>query len=111
MVVGMIGGLIVVVSIVALDLLQVDDPVGAISVHGVCGIWGIIAVVFSKEDATLAGQLLGVVGIFGWVFLASLAVWGALNAIMGIRVSQEDEEVGLDVSETGIEAYPDFTPV
>ena len=92
-------------------LLQIDDPVGAISVHGVCGIWGIIAVVFSKEDATLAGQLLGVVGIFGWVFLASLVVWGALNAIMGIRVSEEDEEVGLDVSETGIEAYPDFTPV
>ncbi|MYE12830.1 MAG: ammonium transporter [Gammaproteobacteria bacterium] len=110
MMVGMIGGLLVVVSIVALDILRIDDPVGAISVHGVCGIWGIIAVVFSKADATLAGQLLGIVGIFGWVFLASLAVWGALNAIMGIRVSEEDEEVGLDLSETGLEAYPDFTP-
>ena len=111
MVVGMVAGVIVVVSIVALDVLEIDDPVGAISVHGVCGIWGVLAVVFSKEDATLTGQITGIVGIVGWVFLMSLLVWGALNAISRIRISAEDEEDGMDLSETGLEAYPDFAQV
>ena len=109
MIVGAIGGLIVVASIVGLDKLKIDDPVGAISVHGTCGIWGIIAVVFSNDDATLGGQLIGIVGIFGWVFIASLAVWAILKYAMGIRISEEDEDVGADVSETGIEAYPEFS--
>ncbi len=109
MIVGAIGGLIVVASIVLLDRLRIDDPVGAISVHGTCGIWGIIAVVFSNDDATIGGQLLGIVGIFGWVFIASLIVWAILKYAMGIRISEEDEDRGADVSETGIEAYPEFS--
>ena len=109
MIVGAIGGLIVVASIVGLDKLKIDDPVGAISVHGTCGIWGIIAVVFSNDDATIGGQLIGIVGIFGWVFVASLIVWAILKYAMGIRISEEDEDLGADVSETGIEAYPEFS--
>ncbi|MYE11432.1 MAG: ammonium transporter [Gammaproteobacteria bacterium] len=109
MIVGAIGGLIVVASIVLLDRLRIDDPVGAISVHGTCGIWGIVAVVFSNDDATIGGQLLGIVGIFGWVFIASLIVWAILKYAMGIRISEEDEDRGADVSETGIEAYPEFS--
>ncbi|MDE0453102.1 MAG: ammonium transporter [Gammaproteobacteria bacterium] len=108
MIIGAVGGLIVVPSIVLLDKLRIDDPVGAISVHGVAGIWGILAVVFNNPDATIAGQLTGIVGIFGWVFLASLAVWAILKFTMGIRLAEEDEEVGADISETGIEAYPEF---
>ena len=108
MIIGAVGGLIVVPSIVLLDKLKIDDPVGAISVHGVAGIWGILAVVFNNPDATIVGQLTGIVGIFAWVFLASLAVWAILKFTMGIRLSDEDEEVGADISETGIEAYPEF---
>ena len=109
MIIGAVGGLLVVGSIVLLDRLRIDDPVGAISVHGVCGIWGIIAVVFNNADATIGGQLLGIAGIFGWVFVASLLVWAALKAVFGIRVSEEDEATGVDWSETGIEAYPEFS--
>ena len=108
MIIGAVGGLIVVPSIVLLDKLKIDDPVGAISVHGVAGIWGILAVVFNNPDATIVGQLTGIVGIFAWVFLASLVVWAILKFTMGIRLSEEDEEVGADISETGIEAYPEF---
>ena len=108
--VGSIGGLLVVTSIVTLDVLKIDDPVGAISVHGTCGIWGVLAVAFSKDGATLGDQLLGVVSIFGWVFIASLFVWGLLDATMRVRISEEDEEIGADISETGIEAYPEFSP-
>ena len=82
---------------------------GAISVHGTCGIWGILAVLFSNSDATILGQLTGIVGIFVWVFAASLIVWGILKATVGIRVSEEDEMAGVDLSETGIEAYPEFS--
>ena len=110
MVIGAVGGLIVVGSIVALDKLRIDDPVGAISVHGTCGIWGVIAVVFNNGDATLLGQLIGIVGIFAWVFVAALVVWLILKATIGIRVSEEDEMSGVDIAETGIEAYPEFQP-
>ena len=110
MVIGAVGGLIVVGSIVALDKLRIDDPVGAISVHGTCGIWGVIAVVFNNGDATLLGQLIGIVGIFAWVFIAALVVWLILKATIGIRVSEEDEMSGVDIAETGIEAYPEFQP-
>ena len=108
MIIGAVGGLIVVCSIVLLDKLRIDDPVGAISVHGTCGIWGIVAVVFNNGDATILGQIVGIVGIFAWVFIASLIVWYALKATVGIRVSEEDEFAGVDISETGIEAYPEF---
>ena len=108
MIIGAVGGLIVVPSIVMFDKLKIDDPVGAISVHGVCGIWGVLAVVFNNSDATIGGQLIGIAGIFGWVFLASLAVWAILKFTMGIRLSEEDEALGADIAETGIEAYPEF---
>ena len=108
MIIGAIGGLIVVASIVLLDKVRIDDPVGAISVHGTCGIWGVIAVVFNNADATIGGQLLGIFGIFVWVFLAGGLVWLILKVTMGIRVSEEDEQAGVDISETGIDAYPDF---
>ena len=108
MLIGAIGGALVVFSIVGLDKLKIDDPVGAISVHGVVGIWGILAVVFNNSDATIGGQLIGILGIFGWTFVASLIVWGILKATMGIRVSEEEEYEGVDMSECGVEAYPDF---
>jgi len=110
-VIGLLGGLLVVVSIVTLDKLKVDDPVGAISVHGVVGIWGIMAVLLSNGDATFMGQITGIAGIFIWTFVASLIVWGILKAVMGIRVSEEEEYEGVDVSECGLEAYPDFAKV
>lgn len=107
--IGMAGGIIVVLAIIGLDRLQIDDPVGAISVHGVVGLWGVMAVPFSNSDATFLGQLAGAVTIFVWVFGASLAVWLALKIIVGIRVSEQEEYEGVDVAECGIEAYPEFT--
>ena len=109
--IGAVGGLIVVASIVTLDKLKIDDPVGAISVHGVVGIWGVLAVVFTNtgEDTTLLWQLIGVVSIFAWVFVASSIVWLALKFTIGIRVSEEEEYEGVDIGECGLEAYPEFT--
>ena len=107
--IGGIGGVIVVLSIIGLDKLKIDDPVGAISAHGVGGIWGVLAVLLSNPDATLFGQLAGLVAIFAWVFLASLAVWGILKVVMGIRVDEEAEYEGLDYVDCGMEAYPEFT--
>jgi Amt family ammonium transporter len=109
--VGAIGGVLVVFSIITLDKLKLDDPVGAISVHGVVGIWGILAVLLSNSDATFIGQIIGIVGIFGWTFGAALVVWGILKAVMGIRVSEEEEYEGVDIAECGMEAYPDFVKV
>nr|WP_231971580.1 ammonium transporter [Thiohalobacter thiocyanaticus] len=108
-IVGVIGGILVVFSIITLDKLKIDDPVGAISVHGVVGMWGLLAVVLSNSDATLGGQLLGLVTILAWTFIASLIVWGVIKAVMGIRVSEEEEYEGVDLVECGLEAYPEFT--
>jgi len=108
--IGAIGGLLVVLSIVALDKLKIDDPVGAISVHGVVGIWGIIAVCISNSDANILVQLLGVVSIFAWVFITSLIVWMILKKTVGIRVSEQEEDEGVDIAECGLEAYPEFSP-
>ena len=111
-IIGAIGGLIVVFSIVMLDRkLKIDDPVGAISVHGVVGIWGLIAVVFNNETTSIGSQLLGIVTIFAWVFVTSLAVWYLLSKVMGIRVSEEEEYEGVDIGECGVEAYPEFVEV
>ena len=107
-VIGAIGGVIVVASIVTLDKLRIDDPVGAISVHGTVGIFGIFAVLLSDPDATFVGQLVGMLTIMGWVFAFSFVVWFALKAAMGIRVSDEEEEEGVDFAECGMEAYPEF---
>ena len=107
--IGAVGGLIVVASIVTLDKLKVDDPVGAISVHGVVGMWGLLAVCFTNPEAKLGVQLIGLVSIFAWVFLTSFAVWFVIKTVAGIRVSEEDEYEGVDISECGLEAYPEFT--
>ncbi|MCU7921419.1 MAG: ammonium transporter [Candidatus Thiodiazotropha sp. (ex Dulcina madagascariensis)] len=107
--VGAIGGILVVFSILTMDKLRVDDPVGAISVHGVVGMWGLIAVPFSNADANFAAQLLGLVVIFAWTFIASFIVWLILKVVMGIRVSEEEEYEGVDLGECGLEAYPEFT--
>ncbi len=107
--IGAVGGVIVVFSIVTLDKLRIDDPVGAISVHGVVGLWGLLAVPLTNGDATFVGQLVGAATIFVWVFGASFATWFVLKMVMGIRVSAEEEDEGVDISECGMEAYPEFT--
>lgn len=107
-IIGAIGGTIVVFSIVTLDKLKIDDPVGAISVHGTVGIFGIFAVLLSDPDATFMGQLVGMLTIFAWVFGASLVTWLAIKAVMGIRVTEEEEDEGLDIIDCGMEAYPEF---
>ncbi len=106
--IGALGGVLVVFSILALDRMKIDDPVGAISVHGVVGIWGLFAVLLSNGDATFGGQILGIVSIFAFTFVASLIVWTILKMIMGIRVTEEEEYLGMDVVDCGIEAYPEF---
>jgi ammonium transporter, Amt family len=107
--VGVIGGLIVVASIVFIDKAKIDDPVGAISVHGVVGIWGLIAVAFTNPEGSLVAQLTGIIVIFTWVFGTSFVIWLAIKAIIGIRVSEEEELEGCDISECGLDAYPEFT--
>jgi Amt family ammonium transporter len=108
--IGAIGGLIVVPSIVFMDrMFKIDDPVGAVSVHGVVGIWGLLAVPMTNDDATLGAQLMGIGTIFVFVFASSFVIWIAIKAIMGIRVSEEEEFEGLDVGECGLEAYPEFS--
>jgi Amt family ammonium transporter len=107
--IGAVGGLIVVLSIVWLDReLKIDDPVGAISVHGVVGLWGLLAVPLTNSSASFVGQLVGAGTIFVWVFGTSLLLWLGLKAAMGIRVSEEEEEDGVDLTECGLEAYPEF---
>ncbi|WP_024329291.1 ammonium transporter [Thioalkalivibrio sp. ALR17-21] len=107
--IGAVGGVIVVFSIVALDKVKIDDPVGAISAHGTAGIWGVLAVLLSNPDATFVAQIAGLAAIFVFVFLASLLVWFVLKMAMGIRLGEEEEEIGADVTECGLEAYPEFT--
>lgn len=108
-IIGAIGGVLVVFSIVALDKMKIDDPVGAISVHGVVGFWGLMAVPLTNGDATFVGQLVGALTIFIWVFGASFVTWFVIKSVMGIRVSEEEEYEGVDIGECGLEAYPEFT--
>ena len=106
---GGLGGLLVVFAIITLDKLKIDDPVGAISVHGVVGLLGLLLVpVTNGENSSFSGQLIGALTIFIWVFVASLVTWGIIKAVMGIRVSEEEEYEGVDQSECGMEAYPEF---
>lgn len=107
--IGAVGGLIVVVSVVALDKLKIDDPVGAISVHGTVGIFGLLMVPFTNDNSTFIGQIVGALTIFVWVFGVSLLVWWLLKLVFGIRVTEEEEIQGVDYSECGMEAYPEFT--
>jgi len=108
MLIGAVGGVLVVLSIVGLDKIKIDDPVGAISVHGTCGIWGLMAVLITSDDATLTGQLTGLGAIFGFTFVAALVVWFIIKLVIGIRLSEEDELIGADKAEIGIVAYPEF---
>ena len=107
--IGAVGGAIVVFAVPMLDKLRIDDVVGAISVHGIAGIWGTIAVVFSNDDASFGAQIIGTVSICLFIFILSLLIWYILDLIMGIRVSEEDELTGLDTTELGMDAYPDFS--
>jgi Amt family ammonium transporter len=109
MLIGAVGGLIVVLSIVGLDKMRIDDPVGAISVHGTCGIWGLLAVLITNDDASLAGQLTGLGAILGFTFAAALVVWFIIKMVFGIRLSDEEQVVGADSAEIGIAAYPEFS--
>lgn len=106
--VGVVGGVLVVFAILSLDKARIDDPVGAISVHGVVGMWGLLAVPFSNGDATFGAQITGLLVIFGWTFGASFLVWLVIKAVVGIRVSEEEEYEGVDIGECGLEAYPEF---
>ena len=108
-VIGLVGGVLVVFSILGLDKLRIDDPVGAISVHGVAGLFGLLVVPFTAEGTTFFGQLAGAAIIFAWVFGASLLVWFVIKLVIGIRVSEEEEFEGVDIAECGMEAYPEFT--
>lgn len=108
-IIGALGGVVVVFSIIALDKLKIDDPVGAISVHGSAGILGLLAVPFTNSDVSFVGQIVGAITIFVWVFGVSLLVWFILKLVFGIRVSEEEEFEGVDLSECGMEAYPEFT--
>ena len=106
--IGAVGGVIVFVSILGLDRLRIDDPVGAISVHGTVGMWGLLAVPLTNPETAFLTQLLGLGTILAWVFGVSFAAWFALKAAVGIRVSAEEEYEGVDLSECGLEAYPEF---
>jgi Amt family ammonium transporter len=106
---GAAGGVLVVFSILGLDKLKIDDPVGAISVHGVVGLLGLLLVPFTNDGSTFSGQLIGAATIFAWVFVTSAIVWYVLKLVMGLRVTPEEEFEGVDISECGMEAYPEFT--
>jgi Amt family ammonium transporter len=106
--VGIVGGLLVVVAVPFFDKLKIDDPVGALSVHLVAGIWGTLAVGLFTESATFMAQLKGVIVIGAFVFIVSFIIWKILDMVVGIRVDEETEITGLDIHETGLECYPEF---
>ncbi|KAA2312552.1 ammonium transporter [Pseudooceanicola sediminis] len=108
-IIGAIGGILAVLAVPMLDKLKIDDVVGAIPVHLVCGIWGTIAVVFTNGDATIGAQLYGIITVGIFTLVASAVVWLILKVIVGLRVSEEDEIMGLDMAELGMEAYPEFS--
>ena len=108
---GALGGLLVVFSITTLDKLKIDDPVGAISVHGVVGLLGLLLVPITNDGASFSGQIIGALTIFGWVFVTSAVAFFLIKMVMGLRVSEEEEYEGVDVSECGMEAYPEFSAV
>mgnify|MGYP001225835598 FL=1 len=107
LIIGFIGGLIVVFSIITLDKMHMDDPVGAISAHGTAGIWGLLAVTLT--GGSLGAQLYGIIAIFLWTFIVSFIFWKIIDSIYGLRVTEEEEEEGVDISECGLEAYPEFS--
>ncbi len=106
--IGAIGGAIAVFSILLLDRLKIDDPVGAISVHGFAGIWGLLAASLSNPQANLLVQLKGAGAIILWVMSTSLVVWLLIKLTIGVRVSRDEEMKGMDLTDCGLEAYPEF---
>ena len=106
---GVIGVISVVFSIVTMDKVRIDDPVGAISLHGVVGMWGLLAVPLSNAEATFGAQLTGLGTILAWTFVASFITWLIIKVTFGIRVSEQEEYEGVDLGECGLEAYPEFT--
>lgn len=108
-IIGGVGGMIVIYGVPLLDRFKIDDVVGAIPVHLFAGIWGTLAVVLTNSEASLGTQFYSVLVVGMFVSIASVIVWLILNATMGIRVSEEDEVAGLDQSELGMDAYPDFS--
>ena len=105
---GALGGVLVVFSITTLDKLKIDDPVGAISVHGVVGLLGLLLVPVTNDGASFSGQIIGALTIFGWVFVTSAIAFFAIKMVLGLRVTEEEEYEGSDLSECGMEAYPEF---
>jgi Amt family ammonium transporter len=110
-VIGLVAGAVVIFSVIAFDRVKIDDPVGAISVHGVAGFLGLMLVPLSNADASFASQLYGAAIIFAWVFSTSLIVWFVIKMTMGIRVTEEEEYNGMDASDCGVDAYPEFVSV
>jgi Amt family ammonium transporter len=108
--IGAVGGVIVVFGVPLLDRLKIDDVVGAIPAHLFCGIWGTLAVPISNGDTSFATQAIGIAAIGVFTFLASLIVWAVIKATVGLRITEEDEEAGIDQVELGMEAYPEFGP-
>ncbi|MBL6622630.1 MAG: ammonium transporter, partial [Alphaproteobacteria bacterium] len=106
--IGAVGGLLVVIAVPLLDKLKIDDVVGAIPVHLVAGIWGTLAVVLSNSDATIGAQILGIVSVGAFVIVTSTIAWYVIKLVIGLRAGEQDEIDGLDRTETGLEAYPEF---
>ncbi|MEQ8701497.1 MAG: ammonium transporter, partial [Bauldia litoralis] len=109
-IIGGIGGILVVIAVPLLDRMKIDDVVGAIPVHLIAGIWGTLAVPITNPGTSFGTQIIGIAAVGAFTFIASLIVWGVLKATVGVRVSEEDEIMGLDKAEIGVEAYPDFAP-
>ncbi len=106
---GAVAGVLVVFTIIFLDKLKIDDPVGAIAVHGACGLLGLLLVPITNDGVSFSGQIIGALTIIVWVGATSFVVWMIIKAVMGLRVSEEEEAQGVDISECGLEAYPEFT--
>lgn len=107
-VIGAVGGILVLFAILTFEKFKIDDPVGAISVHGVVGIWGLLAVPLTAHETSFLNQIIGLAVIFSWVFTTSFITWFLIKVTLGLRALEEDEYEGLDITECGMEAYPEF---
>lgn len=106
--IGIVGGVLVLFAIITFEKFKIDDPVGAISVHGIAGIWGLLAVPLTNPEASFMNQIIGLSVIFSWVFTTSFITWFIIKVTLGLRVAEEDEYEGMDLAECGMEAYPEF---
>ena len=107
-IIGLVAGVVVVLSVLFMDKIKIDDPVGAVSVHLVCGIWGTLAAGIWGTGKSFVTQLIGVASYGVACVIAAVVIFGVIKMVMGLRVSREEEVLGLDVGEHGMEAYPDF---